>query len=92
MLFFFGFAYAYRLTQLTTGSLVRFVTICAKQTKTGVGKNGEYVSASRLSTGTMDQLYLAFRLSIIKEISKQKNDPEWMAEFRLKALETKTVE
>ena len=25
---------------------------------------------------------------IIKEISKQKNDPEWMAEFRLKALET----
>ena len=28
LLFFFGFAYAYRLTQLTTGSLVRFVTIC----------------------------------------------------------------
>ena len=25
---------------------------------------------------------------IIKEISKQKSDPEWMAEFRLKALET----
>ena len=25
---------------------------------------------------------------IIKEISKQKKDPEWMAEFRLKALET----
>ena len=25
---------------------------------------------------------------IIKEISKQKNDPEWMAEFRLKALDT----
>ena len=25
---------------------------------------------------------------IIKEISRQKNDPEWMAEFRLKALET----
>ena len=25
---------------------------------------------------------------IIKEISKQKNDPEWMTEFRLKALET----
>ena len=24
---------------------------------------------------------------IIKEISKQKNDPEWMKEFRLKALE-----
>ena len=24
---------------------------------------------------------------IIKEISKQKNEPEWMAEFRLKALE-----
>lgn len=25
---------------------------------------------------------------IIKEISKQKNDPEWMKNFRLKALET----
>ena len=25
---------------------------------------------------------------IIEEISKQKNDPEWMREFRLKALET----
>ena len=25
---------------------------------------------------------------IIKEISKQKNDPEWMREFRLEALET----
>ena len=25
---------------------------------------------------------------IIEEISKQKNDPEWMKEFRLKALET----
>ena len=24
---------------------------------------------------------------IIEEISKQKNDPEWMREFRLKALE-----
>ena len=27
-LFFFGFTYAYKYTQLTTGSLVRFVTIC----------------------------------------------------------------
>ena len=25
---------------------------------------------------------------IIEEISKQKDDPEWMREFRLKALET----
>ena len=35
-------------------------------------QNGEYVSADKLSVGTIDQLYLAFRLSIIKEISEEK--------------------
>ena len=35
-------------------------------------ENGEYVGADKLSVGTIDQLYLAFRLSIIKEISEEK--------------------
>lgn len=35
-------------------------------------ENGEYVSVDKLSVGTIDQLYLAFRLSIIKEISEEK--------------------
>lgn len=33
--------------------------------------NGEYVSAEKLSTGTIEQLYLALRLSMAKEISKE---------------------
>lgn len=32
---------------------------------------GEYVEAIKLSTGTIDQLYLAFRLSMINELSKE---------------------
>ena len=35
-------------------------------------ENGEYVSVDKLSVGTIDQLYLAFRLSIIKEISEER--------------------
>lgn len=35
-------------------------------------KNGEYVEAYKLSTGTIDQLYLSLRLSMIDEISKEK--------------------
>ena len=35
-------------------------------------ENGEYVSVDKLSVGTIDQLYLAFRLSIIKEILEEK--------------------
>lgn len=35
-------------------------------------ENGEYISANRLSTGTVDQLYLSLRLSMIDEISKEK--------------------
>ncbi len=35
-------------------------------------ENGEYISINNLSVGTIDQLYLAFRLSIIKEISDEK--------------------
>lgn len=35
-------------------------------------ENGEYILANRLSTGTIDQLYLAFRLSVIKEITNEK--------------------
>ncbi len=35
-------------------------------------QNGEYVSANRLSIGTIDQLYLSLRISIIEEISKEK--------------------
>ena len=34
-------------------------------------KNGNYVLADRLSTGTIDQLYLSLRLSIIKELSDE---------------------
>ena len=33
--------------------------------------NGEYVSAEKLSTGTIEQLYLSLRLSMVKEISKE---------------------
>lgn len=32
---------------------------------------GEYVEATKLSTGTIDQLYLALRLSMIDELSKE---------------------
>lgn len=34
-------------------------------------ENGNYVPAERLSTGTIDQLYLSLRLSIIKELSEE---------------------
>lgn len=33
---------------------------------------GEYIEASKLSTGTIDQLYLALRLSMIDDLSKEK--------------------
>ena len=35
-------------------------------------KNGNYVEANRLSTGTIEQLYLSLRLSMIDELSKEK--------------------
>ena len=34
-------------------------------------ENGNYVLVDRLSTGTIDQLYLSLRLSIIKELSEE---------------------
>ena len=33
--------------------------------------NGEYVSASKLSVGTIDQLYLSLRLSMIEDLSEE---------------------
>lgn len=35
-------------------------------------ENGNYVEASRLSVGTIDQLYLSLRLSMIDDLSKEK--------------------
>ena len=35
-------------------------------------QNGEYVSAKKLSIGTIDQLYLSLRMSMVEEISKEK--------------------
>lgn len=35
-------------------------------------ENGEYIPANLLSVGTIDQLYLSLRLSMINEISKEK--------------------
>ena len=35
-------------------------------------ENGDYMSADRLSVGTIDQMYLSLRISAIKEISKEK--------------------
>ena len=35
-------------------------------------KDGRYVSASRLSVGTIEQLYLSLRLSMVNEISEEK--------------------
>ena len=35
-------------------------------------ENGEYISVELLSTGTIDQLYLSLRLSMLDEISKEK--------------------
>lgn len=35
-------------------------------------KNGNYVEANRLSTGTIEQLYLSLRLSMTEELSKEK--------------------
>lgn len=34
-------------------------------------ENGEYVNCNKLSLGTIDQMYLALRLSILNEISKE---------------------
>ena len=34
-------------------------------------ENGEYVNCNKLSIGTIDQMYLALRLSILNEISKE---------------------
>lgn len=35
-------------------------------------QNGEYIPAERLSIGTIDQLYLSLRISMVEEISKEK--------------------
>ena len=35
-------------------------------------KDGEYIEANRLSIGTIDQLYLSLRLSMVKEISEER--------------------
>ena len=35
-------------------------------------ENGEYIDASKLSVGTIDQLYISLRLAAINEISKEK--------------------
>ena len=34
-------------------------------------ENGEYINCSRLSIGTMDQMYLALRLSVLDEVSSE---------------------
>ena len=34
-------------------------------------ENGEYISANRLSVGTIDQLYISLRFSMIKELAKE---------------------
>jgi len=35
-------------------------------------ENGEYITVNNLSIGTIDQLYLSFRLSTVSEVSKEK--------------------
>ena len=35
-------------------------------------KNGDYIQANKLSIGTIDQLYLSLRLSLINELSEEK--------------------
>ena len=35
-------------------------------------ENGNYIPASRLSIGTIDQLYLSLRLSMVEELSEEK--------------------
>ena len=35
-------------------------------------ENGEYIKPSKLSIGTIDQIYLSLRLSSMNEISKEK--------------------
>ena len=35
-------------------------------------ENGNYISASQLSIGTIDQLYLSLRLSMVEELSEEK--------------------
>ena len=34
--------------------------------------NGNYIPASRLSVGTIDQMYLSLRLSALKEVTQEK--------------------
>ena len=52
-----------------------------KYTKVGINEEkgliveneyGEYIPAERLSTGTIDQLYLSLRLSMVDELSNEK--------------------
>ena len=35
-------------------------------------ENGEYIECNKLSIGTIDQLYLSLRLSMVKELSEEK--------------------
>ena len=35
-------------------------------------ENGNYISASRLSIGTIDQLYLSLRLAMVEKLSEEK--------------------
>ena len=35
-------------------------------------ENGDYISVERLSTGTIDQIYLSLRLGVLEELTKEK--------------------
>ena len=55
------------------------LTLCTSCIRKALGsveitlcENGEYIDTSKLSVGTIDQLYISLRLAAINEISKEK--------------------
>ena len=59
------------ISQITNGKYINVKYDDERGLVTEV-ENGDYVLADRLSIGTIDQLYLSLRLSIINELTEEK--------------------
>ena len=62
---------SYNISKITEG---KYNKVSINDEKGLVVENefGEYISAERLSIGTIDQLYLSLRLSMVDDLSKEK--------------------
>lgn len=61
---------SYNIMQISNGKYKK-VTVTDEDGIIVELQNGEYVSAEKLSGGTIEQLYLSLRLSMVKEISNE---------------------